>query len=162
MAAALPPGDTSQATRPFSNPTCCATASQLPRLSPETRNTLRLRALKAACPHLVGIRYVVDFDGPFGGDNATHLFVSRHGDGGTPFGGGTGVDFLRDATHAAAFERGFAHLAPLHLTFDLQCAPSQLQAAAALISRHPKVSRDGTEGLAQGRESEGRLASAPA
>ena len=114
----------------------------------------QLAALVARCPHVRGIRYVVDYVAPlsgmklrpalplfryivdyvapFDGKNATHVAVSRHG-------GGRGVDFLRDARHAPAFAAGFARLAAHGLSFDLQCAPEQLEAAAALFARHPDV-----------------------
>jgi len=49
------------------------------------------------------------------------------------------VDFLRDPAYAPKFEVGFAALAEHGLTFDLQCAPEQLGAAAALVGRHPDV-----------------------
>ena len=75
-----------------------------------------------------GIRYIVDWDGPFGEDNATHVACSRHG-----------LDYLRDSAVAARFERGFALLASRRLSFDLQCCPAQLAAAAALFARHPGV-----------------------
>ena len=101
---------------------------------------MQLQALRERCPHVVGIRYVVDFTGPFGEAPATHFFVSRHGDGAHPlFGGGAGVDFLRDPILAPRFEAGFGALAQHGLTFDLQCAPEQLDAAATMISRHPDV-----------------------
>jgi len=101
----------------------------------------QLRTLKARVPHLVGIRYMVDYDGPFGEAPATHVAVSRHGADGAPAkaGAGAGVDFLRDAAVAPKFEAGYARLAEHGLRFDLQCAPAQLEAAAALIGRHPGV-----------------------
>ena len=91
-----------------------------------------LAELVAACPHVRGIRYIVDYVAPFDGKNATHVAVSRHN-------GGAGVDFLRDPAHAPAFAAGFARLAAHGLSFDLQCAPEQLEAAAALFARHPDV-----------------------
>ena len=87
-----------------------------------------LDRLAAAAPRLRGIRYILDYDGPFGEDNATHVEVSRHG-----------VDYLRDAVGAPAFARGFALLADRGLSFDLQCCPAQLPAAAALCAAHPRV-----------------------
>ena len=93
----------------------------------------QLAAMKAQCPHLVGIRYMVDYDGPFGeASPATHVAVSRHN-------GGKGVDFLRDPALAPSFEAGYAALADFGLCFDLQCAPAQLDAAAALLARHPSI-----------------------
>mmetsp|Transcript_10852 Transcript_10852/g.33481 ORF Transcript_10852/g.33481 Transcript_10852/m.33481 type:complete len:316 (+) Transcript_10852:306-1253(+) len=89
----------------------------------------KLDDLKAAAPGLLrGIRYIIDYDGPFGEDNGTHVEVKRHG-----------LDYLRDAAAAASFERGFALLADRGLSYDLQCAPAQLDAAAALCARHPRV-----------------------
>jgi len=89
----------------------------------------QLDALQAECPRLRGIRYIIDYDGPFDGTtNATHPNMKRHGDG---------IDYLRDPTHLAAFEQGFAMLATRGLSFDLQCAPGQLPAAAELCARHP-------------------------
>lgn len=91
----------------------------------------QLDALKAACPRLRGIRYIIDYDGPFdGGQNATHPNMKRH-DG--------GIDYLRDPAPAADFERGFKALASRGLSFDLQCCPAQMTAAAALCARHPDV-----------------------
>ena len=89
----------------------------------------QLDALCAASPRVKGIRYILDYDGPFnGGENATHVACSRHG-----------LDYLRDPVASKAFERGFALLAKRGLSFDLQCAPVQLPAAAALCARHPHV-----------------------
>ncbi|RHY39319.1 hypothetical protein DYB38_000494 [Aphanomyces astaci] len=90
----------------------------------------QLTALVAASSKVRGIRFMVDYEGPFdGGKNATHIAVSRHGN-----------DYIRDTTGPAqSFERGFALLASHSLSFDLQCSPLQLDAAAALIARHPDV-----------------------
>ena len=91
----------------------------------------QLDELKAICPRVRGIRYIIDYVGPFdGGNNATHPNMKRH-DG--------GIDYLRDVEAAKDFERGFAALAKRDLSFDLQCAPEQLPAAAALFARHPTV-----------------------
>jgi len=91
-----------------------------------------LDALIAAAPGKVrGIRYILDYDGPFGEDNGTHPQVSIHG-----------LDYLRTlgkSGPAEAFERGFALLAGRGLSFDLQCAPAQLSYAAGLAGRHPKT-----------------------
>ncbi|KAF0688327.1 Aste57867_20039 [Aphanomyces stellatus] len=90
----------------------------------------QLSALVAASPKVRGIRFMVDYEGPFnGGKNATHPATLRHG-----------LDYLRDTSGPAqAFERGFSLLAKHSLSFDLQCSPLQLDAAAALIARHPDV-----------------------
>jgi len=91
----------------------------------------QLDELKAKCPRLRGNRYIIDYVGPFdGGKTATHANMIRH-DG--------GVDYLRDPAAAPAFEKGFAALASRRLSFDLQCAPEQLPAAAAMCARHPGV-----------------------
>lgn len=87
-----------------------------------------LDGLAACTPKLRGIRFILDYDGPFGEDNATHVHCSLHG-----------LDYLRDPEPAAAFERGFASLAARGLSFDLQCCPAQLPAAAALCAKHPDV-----------------------
>lgn len=92
----------------------------------------QLQVLKARAPSVVGIRYILDYAGPFGEAPATHVALSRHN-------GGSGVDFLRDPAWAHRFEGGFAALADFGLRFDLQCSPAQLDAAAALIGRHPAV-----------------------
>ena len=93
----------------------------------------QLDELKAKCPRLRGNRYIIDYVGPFdGGNNATHPNMVRHG-------GGGGVDYLRDPAVAPAFEKGFAALAVRGLSFDLQCAPEQLPAAAALCAKYPTV-----------------------
>eukprot|EP00933_Yihiella_yeosuensis_P058051 TRINITY_DN5825_c1_g1_i1.p1 TRINITY_DN5825_c1_g1~~TRINITY_DN5825_c1_g1_i1.p1 ORF type:complete len:328 (+),score=60.78 TRINITY_DN5825_c1_g1_i1:53-1036(+) len=87
----------------------------------------RLKAIEGT--PVRGIRYILDYDGPFnGGENATHVACKRDN-----------LDFLRDPTAAAKFERGFALLAEKGLSFDLQCCPAQLPAAAALCARHPDV-----------------------
>jgi len=101
----------------------------------------QLALLKAKCPHLVGIRYIVDYAGPWGEAPATHVAVSRHTPDGkvVPILQGKGVDFLRDPVIAPKFEFGFARLAEHGLRFDLQCAPEQLMAAAHLVGRHPNV-----------------------
>lgn len=88
----------------------------------------QLDAIKAASSLVRGIRYILDYDGPFDGTNATHVGVSRFG-----------KDMLRDPAAAPLFERGFALLAAKGLSYDLQCAPAQLPAAAAMCARHPGV-----------------------
>ena len=82
-----------------------------------------------------GIRWIVDCVGKFNGKDATHVSTSRH----------DGIDYLRgsdggyDGKALPAFETGFGLLQKHNLTFDLQCAPVQLEAAAALIARHPNT-----------------------
>ena len=47
---------------------------------------------------------------------------------------------LKFAVSAApSFEAGYAALTEFGLCFDLQCAPAQLDAAAALLARHPSI-----------------------
>ncbi|KAJ1462406.1 hypothetical protein M885DRAFT_456056 [Pelagophyceae sp. CCMP2097] len=89
-----------------------------------------LAALKAM-PLVRGIRWILDYDGaPFDGGktNATHIATTRDSAG----------DLLR-GDNAPQFEKGFAALAQHNFSFDLQCAPDQLPAAAALCARHPGV-----------------------
>ncbi|KDO32932.1 hypothetical protein SPRG_02625 [Saprolegnia parasitica CBS 223.65] len=89
----------------------------------------QLRAIVAASSRVRGVRFMLDYDGPFDGKNATHIACSRHN-----------TDFLRDTNGAAErFARGYALLAKYNLSFDLQCCPAQLEAAAALAAKHPDV-----------------------
>jgi len=91
----------------------------------------QLDELTAKCPRVRGNRYIIDYVGPLdGGKNATHPNMIRH-DG--------GIDYLRDPAAAPAFEKGFAALGARGLSFDLQCAPEQLPAAAALCAKYPDV-----------------------
>ena len=83
----------------------------------------KLEALVKTSDLVRGVRYIIDYDGPFGEDNGTHPEVSRHG-----------KDYLR-GPEASDFERGFALLKKHGLSYDLQCAPAQLPAAAALLAR---------------------------
>ena len=83
----------------------------------------KLDALVKTSDLVKGVRYIIDYDGPFGEDNGTHPEVSRHG-----------KDYLR-GPEASDFERGFALLKKHGLSYDLQCAPAQLPAAAALLAR---------------------------
>ena len=85
----------------------------------------KLDALVKTSDLVKGVRYIIDYDGPWGEDNGTHPEVSRHG-----------KDYLR-GPEASDFERGFALLAKHGLSYDLQCAPAQLPAAAALLARPP-------------------------
>jgi len=87
-----------------------------------------LDKIQAASARVRGIRYILDYDGPFDGECPTHVACKAHA-----------TDYLRDASAAAAFERGFALLAARGLSFDLQLCPAQMEAAAAMISRHPGV-----------------------
>ena len=101
-----------------------------------------LMKLRQASPEkLKGIRWILDCVGKFdkgGGNNtATHVATSRH----------DGIDYLRrsngtdgyDGSVMPDFERGFALLESHGLSFDLQCAPVQLPAAAALFAKYPKI-----------------------
>jgi len=127
----------------------------------------KLDQLKAASARVKGVRLILDYDGPFDGDCPTH--IARKSDD---------ADYLRDPAVAPAFERGFALLAERGLSFDLQCATAQMDAAHALLSRHPDVpvcidhlgkpwrlAADGGEGdaakLATWREKMTKLASLP-
>jgi predicted TIM-barrel fold metal-dependent hydrolase len=85
----------------------------------------KLEALVKTSDLVKGVRYIIDYDGPFGEDNGTHPEVSRHG-----------KDYLR-GPEASDFERGFSLLKKHGLSYDLQCAPAQLPAAAALLARPP-------------------------
>ena len=96
----------------------------------------RIEALVGASGLVRGVRWILDCVGRFeGGKTATHVATSRH----------DGVDYLRGSEGGygggavPAFEAGYGLLAGHGLSFDLQCAPAQLKAAAALASRHPGV-----------------------
>ena len=85
-----------------------------------------LQALVKASPTKVrGVRWILDCVGPFKPHTATHVATTRH----------DGIDYIGDAT----FERGFALLETYGLSFDLQCAPLQLPAAARLFSKYPGI-----------------------
>lgn len=94
-----------------------------------------LLALKQASQKVRGVRWILDCVGPFEPNTATHVATKRH----------DGVDYLRgskggyNGSTVPQFERGFALLAKHELSFDLQCAPVQLEEAAKLCSRHPNV-----------------------
>lgn len=79
-----------------------------------------------------GVRWILDYAGKYNGnENATHFATTRvHPDG---------ADLLRDPTYNVGFERGFALLGQHSLSFDLQCAPEQLLAAAKLCAKYPNV-----------------------
>ena len=94
----------------------------------------QLEAIKAASPRVVGIRWILDHDGEFdGGKNATHVACSR------PAHTRHGGDYLREPPANARFQNGFKLLCSYGWSFDLQCCPAQLSAAAALCSSHPDV-----------------------
>jgi predicted TIM-barrel fold metal-dependent hydrolase len=94
-----------------------------------------LEKLKAASPMIQGVRWILDCVGPYEPDTATHVATKRH----------DGIDYLRgsrggyDGQVVPDFEHGFSLLAKHGLSFDLQCAPAQLQQAAALCARHPNI-----------------------
>ena len=81
-----------------------------------------------------GIRWILDYDiGPFnGGKNPTHVAVTRHTTHGAYLRANGGRVWKE-------WERGFAMLEKYGLSFDLQCAPTQLEAAAELIARYPNI-----------------------
>ena len=110
----------------------CLVAAIVAHCNLSLLNTRRcLEALQQASPdRLRGIRCILDYDGPYeeSGSNGTHVFCSRHN-----------VDYLRDPQESQNFENGFAMLSEFNLSFDLQCTPAQLPAAAALLGRHPRV-----------------------
>eukprot|EP00808_Paulinella_micropora_P031545 g7781.t1 len=89
-----------------------------------------LTLVKSKSDKVRGIRWILDYDGPFSkdGENATHIACSRHD-----------KDYLRDKEARANFEIGFALLAKHGLSFDLQCCPAQLLAAAELFKKYPQV-----------------------
>lgn len=94
-----------------------------------------LKSLQQSSLKVRGIRWILDCVGKFNGKTATHVATTRH----------DGVDYLRgseggyDGEVVASFERGFALLEKYNFTFDLQCAPAQLPAAARLCARYPKI-----------------------
>ena len=94
-----------------------------------------LASLKEKCSKVVGIRWIVDCVGKFNGEDATHVATKRH----------DGIDYLRgsnggyDGEALSAFEKGFALLGNYNLSFDLQCAPIQLPAAARMVAKYPNI-----------------------
>jgi predicted TIM-barrel fold metal-dependent hydrolase len=92
-----------------------------------------LAQLKETSPRVRGVRWILDYDGPFEPGTATHVGTTRH----------TGIkDYLRggdDCNATREFEHGFSLLAKHGLSFDLQCAPAQLAKASELCARHPNV-----------------------
>lgn len=79
---------------------------------------------------LKGIRWIADYVAPYDGKNATHVATTRVKAG--------GVDYIR-GEDAKKFEKGFALLEKYNLSFDLQCAPEQLPAAASLAANYPNI-----------------------
>ena len=103
-----------------------------------------LDAVAAASPVPLGIIGYADLSSPDVGSvlEAQQAFVAfrgirqvinRHPD---PFLNYVGRDFMEDP----AWHRGFARLAPLGLSFDLQLYPSQMAQAARLADAHPDTS----------------------
>lgn len=107
----------------------CDLAQDTPTVEIELQKLSKIDRVK-------GIRWILDCVGKFdGGVNATHIATTRH----------DGIDYLRGSEggyngHALpAFERGFALLEQFNLTFDLQCAPTQLVAASILCAKYPNI-----------------------
>eukprot|EP00546_Thalassionema_frauenfeldii_P017537 CAMPEP_0178896136 /NCGR_PEP_ID=MMETSP0786-20121207/989_1 /TAXON_ID=186022 /ORGANISM="Thalassionema frauenfeldii, Strain CCMP 1798" /LENGTH=322 /DNA_ID=CAMNT_0020566473 /DNA_START=82 /DNA_END=1047 /DNA_ORIENTATION=+ len=90
-----------------------------------------LQSLTKASPKVRGIRWILDCVGSRKNpeNEATHPGNLRH----------DGIDYLRDEVHSTKFAHGFSFLEKYGLSFDLQCAPEQLPAAAALCARYPNV-----------------------
>jgi predicted TIM-barrel fold metal-dependent hydrolase len=92
-----------------------------------------LQSLVQASSKVKGIRWILDSTGPYEPNTATHVGTTRHE--------GIVKDYLRGANGDAIpeFERGFALLQKFNLSFDLQCAPVQLPAAARLCAKYPNT-----------------------
>ena len=91
-----------------------------------------LQQLTKVSPKVRGIRWILDCVKNDEGDilrPATHANNLRH----------DGIDYLNDPEHSQTFEQGFKLLQEFNLSFDLQCAPSQLVKAAELCSRHSDI-----------------------
>jgi len=94
-----------------------------------------LSQLKQSSSKVRGVRWILDCVGPFEPNTATHIATKRH----------DGIDYLRGSeggyggSAVPEFERGFALLAKHELSFDLQCAPTQLVEASQLCTRHPNI-----------------------
>ena len=103
-----------------------------------------LNELIQASPRVKGVRWILDCGGDgtsaFEPNTATHVATTRHG----------GIDYLRGGGGGSCnnnntdiavldFERGYALLEKFQLSFDLQCAPIQLQAAAKLCAKYPNI-----------------------
>ena len=98
---------------------------------PQADTETYLAALLEASPdRLRGVRYILDYNGKYekGSNNGTHVGCTRHN-----------LDYLRDPTASLRFEDGFKLLSRFNLSFDLQCAPVQLPAAAKICERYPDV-----------------------
>lgn len=84
-----------------------------------------------ASPLVRGIRWILDYVGPFDGSSATHVNAARKD-----------IDYLRggaDGGVVPEFEEGYALLGEYGLSFDAQFAPEQAPAMATLASRYPNI-----------------------
>lgn len=82
-------------------------------------------------PLVRGIRWILDYVGPFDGSSATHVNAARKD-----------IDYLRggaDGGVVPEFEEGYALLGEYGLSFDGQFAPEQAPAMATLASRYPNI-----------------------
>lgn len=95
----------------------------------------KLRSLVQASSKVRGIRWILDSLGtPHEPNTATHVGTTRHV--------GIVKDYLRGGVNGDAipeFEYGFGLLQQFNLSFDLQCAPVQLLAAARLCAKYPNI-----------------------
>lgn len=90
-----------------------------------------LSQIDDASPLVRGIRWILDYVGPFDGNSATHVNAARKD-----------IDYLRGGeggTVVPEFEEGYAMLSQYDFSFDAQMAPEQLPAMAELASRYPEV-----------------------
>ncbi|KAL7547606.1 hypothetical protein ACHAWF_011978 [Thalassiosira exigua] len=90
-----------------------------------------LELMNESSPLLRGIRWILDYVGPYDGNSATHLNAVR-----------SDVDYLRGGEGGGvvpSFESGYASLAQYGWSFDAQLAPEQLPAMADLVSNHPGI-----------------------
>ena len=85
-------------------PTVKAIVGKVDLAAPDAAD--KLEALVKTSDLVRGVRYIIDYDGPFGEDNGTHPEVSRHG-----------KDYLR-GPEASDFERGFSLLKKHGLSYD--------------------------------------------
>lgn len=104
-------------------------AVEYPLIQPSQSDSISDRRL------VKGIRWILDSVGPYGdGNTATHVATKRF----------DSIDYLsldnegNEAT-VKRFEKGYALLEKYNLSFDLQCAPSQLMGAYALIQKYPSI-----------------------